>query len=353
MSVATPRSFNPAFRAAFESKISSLYGKKHLSNPTECQRIIDKLDLRTKYNCSKLDIIDVNSGAGLFSVMLNYELKPRNHILIEHNPHFHAHLAQKLEMAREISNNAENFQLLNWNPFRWSTYSSLFEEKILPWPSEQPQDKIHDELLIVANWTGPRDESLIAQWISCCGARNWLMKYGKIRMVLFGPPASIRKFMSDPGFRRRNRTALKRELFTESKLIAIEPGENEAGKDYDPRVLVRDQPLVLAKDACVKDRELTVLEVVRGQYTTEDIANIEHLLSPIFLNTVPLKHKLHKLAPGAEYLARFLPESLLEKNSKWLTKEDVVSIAEAYEKWPFKPTIEETFDITEVSQYGH
>ena len=46
-------------------------------------KILDKLDLKSKYDGSKLDIVDVNPGYGLFSTMLNYELKPRNHILIE------------------------------------------------------------------------------------------------------------------------------------------------------------------------------------------------------------------------------------------------------------------------------
>ena len=49
---------------------------------------------------------------------------------------------------------------------------------------------------------GNKEESVLAQWIKCCGHRNWLMKYGKVRMVIFAPSVSAMKFWVNQDLRK-------------------------------------------------------------------------------------------------------------------------------------------------------
>ena len=72
---------------------------------------------------------------------------------------------------------------------------------------------------------------MLAQWIKCCGHRNWLMKYGKVRMVIFAPSVSAMKFLGEPGFKKRRRTGLKRDLYTDSRLIGVVNSEKAPGWD--------------------------------------------------------------------------------------------------------------------------
>ncbi|KAI5953985.1 MTF1 [Candida margitis] len=345
--VANLRSYNPSLKKFFDKLPRFTYGKSQLKNPAACQQVLDKLNLKGQYNSSNLDIIDATPGFGLFSAMLNHELKPKNHILLDRNDETVRSWHKKIQTLQNSTGNQENFKIIDRDPFSWETYSNLYKKGILPPTKFQSFDKIHDELLIVANWTGTKDESTIAQWIGCCSYRNWLMKYGKVRMVLFVPSSTAMKFLSEPGFKKRNRTALKRDLYTDSRLIAIGEESEIIGEGYDPRVLVRDQPVVIDKSSFIRNSAAAVVEISPGRYTGDVIANIEHLLSGIFVTSSSLRESLPKLAAGAEYLCNYIPDEVLNKKAIEFTTEDIITIANAYEDWPFKPSIEETFDIGE------
>ncbi|KAI5951355.1 MTF1 [Candida jiufengensis] len=347
MSKIALRSFNPLLKDSFFLLPRFTHEKSQLKNAEECQNIINKLNLRDDYNSKKLNIIDVNPGFGLFSSMLNYELKPKNHILLDKHEENYKKWSKKIEHLQTVNQNQENFKILKHDPFIWDTYDKIFQNGIIEELKPQPYDKLNDELLIVANWTGKGDESIIAQWIGCCGNRNWLMKYGKVRMLLMIPSTTAMKFLSEPGYKKRNRTSLKRDLYTHSKLIAIGDDSDILGKGYDPRVLVRDQPIVLKKNAFLRNSEVAIIEVFPGEYQTDCISNIEHLLSAMFVSSTKLKDHLPKLAPGAEYLVSLLSDDILEKRASEFTKQDILEFSNAYGQWPFKPSIEETFDISE------
>ena len=345
--VASSRSYNPVLKRFFDKLPRFSYGKSQLKNPESCQLVLDKLNIKSQYNSSKLDIIDATPGFGLFSTMLNQELRPRNHILIDRNDETVKSWHKKIQSLEHSTGNIENFKIIDRDPFAWGTYLRLYEKDILPPTNYKPYDKLHDELLVLANWTGTKDESTIAQWIKCCSHRNWLMKYGKVRMILFIPSATAMKFLSEPGFKKRNRTALKRDLYTDSRLIAIGEELEVIGQGYDPRVLVRDQPVVIEKSSFIRNSEVAIVELLPGRYTSDAISSIEHLLLAFFVTNYTLREQLPKLAAGAEYLRKLLPDEVLDKKAFEFSTGDIIAIADAYEKWPFKPTIEETFDVGE------
>ncbi|EMG50943.1 Ribosomal rna adenine dimethylase, putative [Candida maltosa Xu316] len=379
----TAKSFNPVLNNVFEKTVKYSYGRTHLRDPEACQKIIDKLDLTHHYKPNNFNIIDVNPGYGLLSSMLNYELKPKNHILIEDKDKCVSTLTGMIDELQNKSNN-DSFELYKKDAYEWETYSDLIDKDKLISPIVQPYEKVNDDLLIVANWTGMRDESIIAQWVGCCGNRNWLMKYGKVRMVIFVPALSAMKFITEPGFRKRRRTGMKFSLFTDSKLVAItEAAEKTISEDYkiedkesdeekslrgsssngglkipvglgyDPRVLVRDQPPVITKAQYFRNADFAVIEVIPGDHTSNEIANIEYFMSSIYVTSAPLKSSITGVAPGAEYLLKLIPKDILEKKSYELTNEDILEIARAYEEWPFKPSLEDSYmgDFTQTEAY--
>lgn len=341
------RSLNPALKSFAEATPRYAYGGIHIKSPEACQRIIDRLDLRDKYNSSKLDILDIYPGYGQFSTMLNYELKPRNHVIFEPRKDLTTYWENRLAHLKDTTGNAENFKMSNLNPYFWSTYANIYRNDVIPPTTVKSYDKMHDELLVVANWTGRGEESIIAQWMHCCGNRNWLAQYGKVRLVVFCLPESAQKFTAMPGNKKRKRSSLIRELYTEMNLVGIEQSDFQTGEGYDPRTLVKDQPVVISKSETLRDKDIAVIEMSTGKYTSNQISNIMHLLSQMFHNSHPIRDSLPRFGPGGEYLEKLIPAEILDKGGFHLTAEDVLEISAAYEKWPFKPPIEDTIDIEE------
>ena len=50
------RAFNPHLAEMFLNKIPYYYSRAHMADPEACQKILDKLDLKSKYDGSKLDV---------------------------------------------------------------------------------------------------------------------------------------------------------------------------------------------------------------------------------------------------------------------------------------------------------
>ena len=45
------------------------------------------------------------------------------------------------------------------------------------------------------------------------------------------------------------------------------------------------------------------------------------------------------------YMAKDLPEEMLQKSSYEFTCEDIIKLSEAYENWPFKPSVADLYDF--------
>lgn len=349
-----PRSFNPALQKVFKGILPRFqYGFKHLAHPLSIQKVIDKLDLKSKYpNGSKLDIIDINSSYGLFSAMVNYELKPRKHVIIEAGLENKKLWEDRIELLEETTQNAENFVLYPHSGYEWSTYQDLITRDKIVSPTIQSRDKIHDELLIIANSSVPSyGESLFAQWIMCCLYRNWLQKYGKVRMVCCIPDLTAMKFFLLQGFSKRNKSAVKLDLFTKSKLIAITSNVDPRapdGEGYDPRRILQDDPvLVPCEHTIPQNKACAIVEIVPTDYGLKKVDYIDHVIKSLYF------HGAHKVAGSLQYLgpaayedlSPVLSPEILEKTSRQLTFEEWDSIITAFLNWPFKPTAEEVLDI--------
>lgn len=314
------------------------------------------MDLKQKYPNSEgnLDIVDVFSGSGLFSTMLNYELKPRNHIILEKEKNNVNVWNSRMEYLKTHGNNKENFRFFELDGYDWKTYKKLIDKYHVLSPEKQDRSKIHDQLLIVGNLSSSTNgESLLAQWIQCCAHQNWIQKYGRVRMFLFVRNASSLKFLSSSTFSKRNRAALKRDIYTESRLIAVsdstDPNELSPGEAYDPQVLFQDQPLVLHKASVAPTSgDLSVIEIVpRADLQNLDVHDVDYLCQVLMYKShLATIDSLSIVAPGAaEDLSGKISKEILQKKPRNLTREEFLEIYDAYSTWAFKPPFHDTIDI--------
>lgn len=346
------RSFNPALADLFKGPLPRFqYNFKHIARPAQCQQIIDKLDLKSKYP-GEVDIIDIFSGYGLFSSMVNYELKPRKHVIIEDTKVNVGHWTERIQHLKETTGNKENFILYPKNGYNWDTYDALITRDKIIEPKYQSRDKPHDELLIIGNITPAKfGEPLFAQWIMCCVYKNWLQKYGRVRMLCFVPDSTAMKFMSGASFSKRNKSSVKREMFTDGKLIGItaHPDYTEPdGLGYDPRLIVRDQPVEIPiKDTLPVLSSLALLEIVPRDLAADNVEMYEHITKALFYNSSQkVIDSLSHLGPGAkEDLALVIPNEILQKSTKNVAGHEWKVIFDAYEKWPFKPSFSDTIEF--------
>lgn len=356
------RSFNPALQAHFKDfpRAHYQYGFRNVITRSACQQILDKLRLKEKYPNSegRLDIIDIFSGHGLLSTMINYELKPKNHLVIDHSKEPCQVWQDRIEYLKKHTQNRENFIFSPLSGYFWSTYDKLITEDKIVSPSFQPRSKIHDELLIVGNLTSSKyGELLLAQWLMCVGFQNWLQKYGRVRMVITAPEETATKFLAGPLYKKRNRTAMKRAVLTDAHLIAVTKPQTvrSAGFGYDPRLLIKDQPALLPSSAVAPSTSrLAVLEFVPKDIDYIDTQELSYVTQALALrlNTLVLE-TLSLMAPGAATdLAPLIPKETLKKNFREITDDEIMMIYNAYHNWAFKPKFEETL-VTELDEPEH
>lgn len=345
------RSFNPnLISIGFKQRSKS--SLRNFVDKYACQDIIDKLDLKQKYqDPSKLNIVDIYSGFGLLSTMINYELTPKKHILIENHystiPHY--------EKILPLINQNPNSEIIHYvkSGYDWDTYKHLTDTDKLLDVSKQSRDKIHDELLIIANVLSHSfAESLFAQWLLCIAHENWLQRFGRVRMICIIPEATAQKFLAGPGFFRRNKGSVKRDIYSDCKLIAI----NESGGDnhqpdgwgYDPNVLINDQPIIIPITA-VQPATLryAVVEVVPKALPNVNVESLEFVSQILmYKRSHPIFEGLKFVSPGAlEDLGPKL-QHLAHKTPRDLTADEFKYIVDVFEKWPFKPNFEDILGLS-------
>lgn len=285
--------------------------------------------------------------------MINYELKPRNHLIIDNTKENLQIWQNRLAFLQEETGNAENFKFFKMDGHSWETYDQIITEDKVIEPSFQPRDKVHDELLVIGNLTTAKfGESLFAQWMMCCAHQNWLQKYGRVRMILLVPEATALKFLLGPNFFRRNRSAIKREMFTDSTLIAVSDSNGEArkiaGESYDPNRLISDQPVVIPGGSTLPaNSDMAVVEVVAKDMPLMDVLAFEYLTQVLmYKSTNTIQSSLLIVAPGAvEDLGPLIPTEILNKTAKQLTREDLKILFDIYNSWAFKPQYEDTVNF--------
>ncbi|KAA8902760.1 hypothetical protein DIURU_002656 [Diutina rugosa] len=343
------RSFNSAIAPFTAAKPRGL---PSIISPEKCQVLIDRLDLQSKYPKGKTDVVEVFSSNPLLGSMINMEIQPRRHYLVEHARNQLKTWKQMVDTLNKTTGNQEHYQIYHADAYQWPTYTNLLENEIKP--QMQDRSRPHDELLLLANLSSPTfGESLWAQWLQCGIYRNWLHRYGRVRMLLLVPELSAQKFTSYPYSLRRNRTTVKFEMYASLKLHAITGNPKKMtsfsypGEGYDPRRILDDQPIILEPaDVSSPKAQLAVIEMIPHDVDPHlDHELYSHILQQFFSSRdQQLVDILPRVAPGAEDLAPQLGE-LAYLTARDLSLEQWQNVFGVFDSWPFKPSDLDFLDL--------
>ena len=165
-----------------------------------------------EYYKDNVTIIDAYPGNGIWSAALHNEIKPANHVLLEPLV-----TAQKF-LNQYIDPSKNTLKMWPEDPFRWATYENIVTEKIIT-PISYPRTAINPHLLFTCNLSTIQGEQLCVQFLNCVMNRNWIQKYGRVRMLLWIRYSTLIKLLAPPGSKRRGRVSVQTEACSDTRLI--------------------------------------------------------------------------------------------------------------------------------------
>ena len=309
-------------------------------------KIFDKLDITKTYkNPKKLKVLDLYPGVGVQSAMFYNRYSPQQYSMMERRSSLYKFLQANFKDSP--------LQILKRDPYDWSTYLHLIDEERLFVPEVQPSDRINDSFLTVANVTGEGSEGLIMQWLSCIGNKNWLYRFGKMKMLLWMPSTTARKLLARPSMRSRSKCSVVREAFTDTKLIAI--SDRDELKGFDSKCLEEWDPIVFsAADIWpTKGKPIALVEMDPTDFDF-DVENWDYVTRHLMiLKRTPLNIVMDSLGHGGQlyFNSRITDKELLKKCPIDLTNDEFIYITKLFTEWPFKPDI--LMDFVDINQTEH
>ena len=328
------------------SKLKFFYGFKYLWNPTVYNKIFDKLDLTKTYkHPEELKVLDLYPGVGIQSAIFYNKYCHRQYSLLEKRSSLYKFLNAKFE--------GSPLQILKRDPYDWSTYSNLIDEERIFVPEVQSSDHINDKFLTVANVTGEGSEGLIMQWLSCIGNKNWLYRFGKVKMLLWMPSTTARKLLARPGMHSRSKCSVVREAFTDTKLIAISDA-NEL-KGFDSQCIEEWDPILFSAAEIwpTKGKPIALVEMDPIDFDF-DVDNWDYVTRHLMiLKRTPLNTVMDSLGHGGQqyFNSRITDKDLLKKRPIDLTNDEFIYLTKLFMEWPFKPDI--LMDFVDMYQTEH
>lgn len=326
------------------------YQFQYLVNPTVCDRIFSKLQLNTVYpnDCHNLKVLDLYPGPGLTSVIFNNKFTPKQHCLMDVRNSY----VDFQDRYLIPYNNGNKLTLIRKDPYDWSSYTDLIEKERQLDPGFQNKSHLHNEFLIMANVTERKYEGLIIQWLSCLGYKNWLMKYGNVKMLLWLPTHTAIKLLALPGTKHRNKCSLYLEAFADTNLVAFSKSSTVI-QDFDPTLIKRCDPIFIDDPNDIfpgnpSDESITLLEINPKDHNI-DIDTWDYVTKQLMiLRRTPLVDAVESLGHGAReyYLETIKDKQLMNRCPVTFTFEEFEYITQLFINWPFKPNIyTELYDL--------
>ncbi|SCU92869.1 LAME_0F01838g1_1 [Lachancea meyersii CBS 8951] len=323
------------------AQIQHYYGFRYVLNPSVHEQIFDKLKLSKTYpKLDKLKVLDLYPGPAQHSAIFNNRYRPAQHVLMDMRPDFVKHISGLLEQDKT---DKPAMQLYRHDPYDWKSYTDLTDaDKILVPPRKGPE-AIHDEFLIMANLTGMIGEGLFMQWLACIGNRNWLQRFGRVKMLVWLQECTAVKLLAKPGDHLRSKCSLVTEAFTDTKLVATMSNKKTGTSNFSEDLMAEHQPVMFSpQDVWLPSgKPLSLLEINPRDHRI-DLDNFDYVTKHLLiLKSTPLYESLDSLGHGGkEYFRQVIKDqNLLEKCPKNLTLSDFLYCTELFDKWPFKPDI--------------
>lgn len=317
------------------------YRFQYLINPAICEKIFSKLQLDKTYpnNLKDLKVLDLYPGPGIQSAVFNNMFAPKQHLLMDSRKAF-ADFQEKYLVSHS---NQNNLTMIRKDPYDWASFTDLIDKEKILSPEVQDRTHIHDEFLIMANVTEKKHEGLIIQWLNCLGYKNWLMRFGNVKMLLWLPTQTAVKLLAPPGTKHRNKCSLYLESFANTNIVAL--SQSAHLKDFDKTLIERCDPILIDKPDDIfpmytKD-SITLLEInPKDQYI--DVDTWDYVTKQLMiLRRTPLIDAVESLGHGAReyYLEKVTDKSLMERCPVTLTHDEFIYIIKLFKDWPFKPDI--------------
>ena len=316
--------------------ISSFYKSSFLVNPAVYEKIFDKLQLQKTYgDCKELKVLDIYPGPGQQSLIFNEKFRPKQHLLMDDRPKFTKFWKNHLQSS--------HLQMSTLNPFDWESYLMLIDYQKIFQPEKQPRSHINDKFLVMANVTDKKYEGLIMQWYNCIGQKNWLQRYGRVKMLIWVPTSTAIKLLAKPGFKARSRASLVAETFTESSLIAMT--DDTEVKKMDPEVMQEHNPILINHNDTVPNKKLKIpmaLLSVSPRDFNVDKENWDYVTKQLMIQKItPFKDSVESLGPGGKdyFIKQINSDEFMERSPGSFTAQEYIKLTDIFSKWPFKPDI--------------
>ncbi|ODQ78334.1 hypothetical protein BABINDRAFT_20290, partial [Babjeviella inositovora NRRL Y-12698] len=321
--------------------LKNVRGYRNVNNPYVLNAVLDKLRLEDMYPPHTLQLFDVFPGNGMFTTMLHERLQPKQHVVMGKALGFKARwkeIGEKFGMK---------WDLVNKDPYDWESFTSTIDDEKVIVPDVASRDTIHPTFLISGNLTSTKkSEALVVQWMHCVANRNWLQRFGRVRMLLWVNELTALKLLAPVETNRRTRASIYRDQFTETKLAAISfppvkyptlgYWSEEELLAYDPIVMDRETDLI---QSSVDPQNLCLLDIQPKNHNL-DLDCFEYVTKQVpILKSSPMEAALGNLGPGAfEYFDKTMPAETMAKRPIDLTSDEWAKLSEVFGMWPFKPT---------------
>ncbi|AGO10943.1 AaceriAFR564Wp [[Ashbya] aceris (nom. inval.)] len=307
------------------------YGRTIISNPKIFEQAYSRINLQKSYDMSKVQVLELYPGTGMSSYIFHELYKPQLQVLMESKSAYTKVIDQYLEPLG-------NFKLHKHDPYMWESFISLIDEQKILQPEVQSRDHVHDSFLVMGNLTDRRGEQLYMQYLQCMANKNWMQRFGLVRMLFWVPQTTAIKLLSPRDFKARSRCSVITDAITDTRLIATTSSNLSA---FGPGVLEAHDPLLLPEDKT----NYALLEVLPLNHNME-LDYWDYCLQRLMVcKSTPLSDNLEVLGHGAsEFLKPRLDAELLKKKPLQLTHQEFTEIASAYALWPFKPSLYDYYD---------
>lgn len=324
--------------------ITYSYRFQYLVNPKICEQIYSKLRLETVYanQCRDLKVLDLYPGPSITSVVFNNRFCPKQHFLMDMKNAF----VQFQDRYLIPYNNENLMTMVRKDPYDWSSYTDLIEKEHQLEPGFQDRSKLHNQFLIMANVTERKQEGLVMQWVNCLGNKNWLMKFGNVKMLLWIPSQTAVKLLAPPGNRYRNKCSLYLEAFAQTNLIAVSQSETIL-KEFDKPLVEKCAPILIDNKEDIfpqtskAQASMSLLEI-NPKDQNFDVDTWDYVTKQLMiLRRTPLVDAVESLGHGAReyYLERIKDTAFLQRCPVTFTFEEFLYVTKIFKDWPFKPDI--------------
>ena len=346
-----------------------------VANRGTVDRIIECMGLHERESQGiKTTIVDAYSGPGTFTRAFMKHPNVERVVAIDQAPRFLKYL-EHLHQDPALSNVQHKLSVVHDSAFNWSSYETLvndghlrhLEGRIPRLGSNPPPMDWYATSPIIYFAQLPNTvhgEQLFAQIVHAISSRSWLFKFGRVKMVFVcGDTVSMRSLASPQDLRSRAKLGTVVQSLSKPRLLLTgDDLEPYAAHMFPPTPSVGPRvPLtsVLIPNTNISSgllkRKLSVLEVEPLKdplIAARDMESFDFLTRNMFvLKTKTVEEGLKHVMPGANNVLRLLspthprmknrPEDVVLPDTPivQLTNRQWAALAEAFEKWPFKPTI--------------